>query len=335
VAILDSELVFTNCLLHSEKMVKKNWTTADMPQQDGKVIVVTGATSGLGYETAIELAKAGATVILVGRSVAKGQEALRSILNRIPNAKVEFEAADLASLKSVAEFAKRVIAKNEKLDILINNAGIMSPPKREVTEDGFEIQFVTNYLSHFALTAHLLPLLQKSPSPRVISLGSVAYRRAKIHFEDLQWEKGAYNYDVYSQSKLAVLMFALELQKRSDANGWGISSIAAHPGFAQTDIITKGPGDGGLFYTVAKWTKPLASHSAASGALSILFAATSPEAVAGEFYGPGGWFELKGSPAKAYIADHARDQLVATKLWDVSVALTGAKWPDSDKIQKF
>ncbi len=301
-----------------------DWTLADVPAQAGRSAVVTG-TGGLGYETALGLAGAGASVILAGRNPSKGAESVARIRKRHPDATVAFEDLDLASLASVARFAERLTARGGGLDLLINNAGVMAPPTRKLTADGFELQFGTNHLGHFALTARLLPLLRAGSAPRVVSVSSGAHQVGKIRFEDLQWERGYSPWAAYSQSKLANLMFALELQRRSDAHGWGLTSLAAHPGYARTDLITNGPGHGGAMSRISGLLAPIASQSAAEGALPTLFAATSPDARGGGYYGPTRMFEMKGPPGPARIARQAQDAGAAARLWEVSERLTGIR----------
>ena len=301
----------------------KTWTIDDIPTQIGKLAVITGATGGLGYETALALAGAGAEVILSGRNAQKGQDALRRIRAEHPQATVRFEVLDLASLASVADFARRITAENRRIDILINNAGVMALAKRQVTVDGFERQLGTNYLGHFALTAALLPLLRGA---RVVNLSSIAHRNGRIDFDDLQGERRYRPWPIYAQSKLAMLMFALELQRRSDAAGWDITSIAAHPGWARTQLIANGPGAKGVLGVMSRFVAPFFSHSAAAGALPILFAATAPEAKASGYYGPSGFYEMKGPVAPAQIMPQASDAAVAARLWEVSARLTGANW---------
>jgi NAD(P)-dependent dehydrogenase (short-subunit alcohol dehydrogenase family) len=304
------------------------WTTADIPSQAGKRALVTGATGGLGYETSLELARAGAEVILTGRSDAKGRTALERIRREVPAAQIRFEPIDLASLASISRATKRLLEEDLAIDVLVNNAGVMMLPKHEKTADGFERQFGTNYLGHFALTAQLLALLQKSAAPRVVNLSSIAHRRGKIAFDNLQGERAYKAWPAYEQSKLAMLVFALELQRRSDANGWRLMSNAAHPGFARTDLIANGPGDTGVLALVSRAMKPFLSHSAAAGALPTLLAATSPDARPAAYYGPKGFQEMMGAPAEARIYPQARDTAVAAKLWDASVKLTGVSWPE-------
>jgi NAD(P)-dependent dehydrogenase (short-subunit alcohol dehydrogenase family) len=311
---------------HAAGVKNTNWTVADIPSQAGRLAVVTG-TGGLGYETALELVGAGAEVILAGRNDAKGQESVEKIRALHPAAKVAFGRLDLASLASVAEFASRFADSHNALDLLVNNAGVMTPTTRQTTEDGFELQFGTNYLSHFALTARLLPLLQRGQQPRVVNVSSGAHRLGgAIHFDNLQAEHSYRPWTFYAQSKLAILMFAFELQRRSDSNGWGLISNAAHPGYARTELIANGPGRNRVSSRISIFLQPLMSHSAAAGALPTLFAATSPDARGEGYYGPGGLFELTGSPAPAIVGPRAKDLAVAKKLWDISERLTGASF---------
>jgi NAD(P)-dependent dehydrogenase (short-subunit alcohol dehydrogenase family) len=293
----------------------------EIPSQLGRTAVVTGATGGLGYETALALAKAGAEVILTGRDDRKGQSANEKIGREAVGAKVNYERLDLASLASIAEFSERMRGR-PSLDLLINNAGVMALPRRQTTADGFEMQFGTNHLGHFALTARLLPLLRRASAPRVVSLSSLAHRTGLIDFGDLQAERLYSPWKAYGQSKLACLMFALELQRRSDAAGWKLTSIAAHPGLARTNLFASGPG--GLISLATDFVAPFVGQSAADGARPILFAATSPLAKPGAYYGPGGFSELRGAPASALIMPQARNTAAAAKLWDVSASLTHA-----------
>ena len=299
---------------------------ADIPPQNGRTAVITGATGGLGYETALALAGAGATVVLTGRNDAKGRGALEQIRIQVPNARISYEELDLAKLASVADFAARFGAAHTSLDLLVNNAGVMALPKRQETADGFEMQLGTNYLGHYALTARLLPLLRRGSQPRVVNLSSLAHRSGAINFDDLQSRRSYSPWKAYCQSKLAMLIFAFELQRRSDAAGWGLMSNAAHPGYARTDLIPNGPGARGLMWQVSKSLQPLISHSAAAGALPTLFAATSPQAKPAGYYGPNWFYELKGPPVPAKVMPQARDAAVAARLWDVSAALTGVSF---------
>jgi NAD(P)-dependent dehydrogenase (short-subunit alcohol dehydrogenase family) len=303
-----------------------DWTTADIPPLNGKTAVITGATGGLGYETALVLAGAGAVVVLTGRNDAKGRDAIQRIRGQFPDAKVSYETLDLASLAAVADFAKRFTAAHASLDLLINNAGVMALPQRQATADGFEMQFGINYLGHYALTAHLLPWLRRGNQPRVVNLSSLTHRSGVIDFDDLQGTRSYSPSKAYAQSKLAMLMFALELQRRSNAAGWGLMSNAAHPGYARTDLIANGPGNSGLLWLLIKSLQPFISQSAAEGALPTLFAATAPEAEPAGYYGPNWFYELKGPPVPAKIMSQAKDVAVAARLWDVSAALTGVSF---------
>ena len=306
-----------------------SWSVADIPSQRGKLAVVTGATGGLGYETALALAGAGAEVLVTGRNAEKGSAAITSIRRVAPSAKVRFEMLDLASLVSVRRFAAKMVANGRPLDLLINNAGVMNLPTRRLTEDGFELQFGTNHLSHFALTGLLLPVLRKAEAPRVVNVSSIAHRGGKIDFANLQAERKYRSWPAYQQSKLANLLFTFELQRRSDAYGWGLMSNAAHPGFARTDLIPNGPGAKGMMAVMSKTLGLFISHSAAAGALPTLFAATSSAAAPMGYYGPNGFYEMKGAVAPAKIFPQAKDEAVARRLWEVSERLTGVNWPDT------
>jgi len=296
------------------------WTAADIPPQTARTAVVTG-TGGLGLEDAVALARAGARVIVAGRNADKGAAAVHRILQAAPEAVVRFEPLDLADLKSVRRFALRLQQSLDRVDLLINNAAVMTPPRRRVTADGFELQFGTNYLGHFALTAHLMPLLCRSMMPRVVTLSSVAARAARIDFDDLQAERRYRPMTAYGQSKLACLMFALELQRRSIAAGWGVQSIAAHPGIARTDLLVNGAGawSGVGVLRKALW---FLFQPAAQGALPTLFAGTSPHAKGGQYYGPDGLGETRGHPAAAELPRQALDLDVARRLWAQSERLT-------------
>lgn len=293
------------------------WTASDIPSQTGRTAVITG-TGGLGLEDALALARAGAEVILAGRNSVKGEAALARVRGQVPGANIRFELMDLASLRSIADFAGRLQTQLGSLDLLINNAAVMTPPRRQTTEDDFELQWGTNYLGHFALTAHLLPLLRKGRQPRVVSLSSVAARSGAIHFDDLQAARGYQPMVAYAQSKLACLMFALELQRR----GLGVTSVAAHPGISRTDLLPNGAGPlsfAGLMRKVF-W---FLFQPAAQGALPTLYAATSPAARGGAYYGPHRLFETRGYPRPAKIPAQALDAEACSRLWRVSEEMTG------------
>ncbi|NKE46242.1 SDR family oxidoreductase [Roseomonas frigidaquae] len=302
------------------------WTEHDIPSLHGRRAVVTGGTSGIGRATATGLAAAGAEVIVAGRDPARGAEAMRQIAEHAPGASVCFERLDLACLASVASFAARVAARHDAVDILVNDAGVMALPQRRVTADGFEMQFGVNHLGHFALTALLLPLLRRAPAARVVGVTSLSHRMGRIDFDDLQAARCYAPWKAYSQSKLAVLMFVLELQRRSDAAGWGLTSVAAHPGWAMTNLYSNGPASEGTppFLTrMMRLGTRVFSHSAVRGAGPILFAATSPTVHGGSFHGRRWLWEMRGPPAPARIAPQARDVRVAQRLWEVSARLTG------------
>lgn len=300
------------------------WTASDIPSQRGRTALVTGP-GGLGYETALALARAGATVILAGRSVAKGAEATRRIRDAVPGADVAFALIDLASLDSIAAGAARLRDALGSLDLLVNNAGVMTPPQRRTTRDGFELQFGTNHLGHFALTAQLLPLLCKGADARVVSLSSVAARQGRFDFDDLQPERDYRPMVAYAQSKLACLVFAMELQRRSVAAGWGLRSIAAHPGISRTDLLPNGAGADSAAGRARKLLWFL-FQPAAQGAWPTLYAATAARAEGGAYYGPAFLGETRGAPAIARVPDRALDLGNASRLWEESERLTGLRF---------
>lgn len=301
------------------------WTVSDVPPQHGRTAVVTGP-GGLGFETALALARAGAEVVLAGRNPEKGEEALARVRAAVPQARAAFEQVDLADLGSIAAFAERLKGSRGKLDLLINNAGVMAPPERRTTRDGFELQFGTNYLGPFALTARLLPLLLAGDRPRVVNVSSLAHRNGKVDFDDLQTERPYKPFRAYGLSKLAQVLFTLELQRRSDAQGWGLLSLAAHPGLSRTELIDNGQGASSIMARAMGMLGPLFWQAAAQGALPTLYAAVAPEASGGGFYGPDGPMEMKGSPKPAWIAPAARSPETAARLWEVSEQLTGVSF---------
>lgn len=306
------------------------FTAARVPDQTGRLIVITGANSGTGFEAARVLAAKGAEVVVAARNEKKAEEAIARIRRETPSANVRFEALDLSSQASVRAAAERLNAPGRPIDVLINNAGVMALPTRQVSEDGFELQLATNYLGHFALTGLLLPLLRAGKA-RTVQLSSIAHRQGRIYLDDLQVEDYR-PWKAYAQSKLAMLMFALELDRRSQANGWGITSVAAHPGYARTALIENGP----LIASPAarvfhRWIfrpliEPLVSHSAAAGALPILMAATSPDVKPGGYYGATRLNELRGPAGPVGMRPWARDEAVAARLWEESERLTGVRW---------
>jgi len=301
-----------------------DWTASDIPPQKGRIAVVSG-TGGLGFESALALARSGARVIIAGRNEQKGREAINRIRHMVHEAEVSFERLDLASLDSIEAFSIRMLGALPSLDLLINNAAVMTPPRREMTADGFELQLGTNYLGHFALTAQLLPLLRLGMSARVVSVSSIAGRDGKIQFDDLQFEQSYNPMHAYSQSKLACLMFALELQRRSDAAGWGIQSVAAHPGIARTELLLNGSGPWSAAGITRRFLWFL-FQPAARGALPTLFAATASQAQAAGYYGPNRLSEVRGYPGPAKLPAQALDSKVAERLWIESERLTGTSF---------
>lgn len=302
------------------------WTEADIPPQAGRRIVVTG-TGGLGFEAARALSAKGAEIILAGRNPKKGREAVDRLHQQNPDSRLRFEQLDLASLASVQGFADRMAEDAAPIDILINNAGVAIVKERRLTEDGFELQFGTNHLGHFALTMRLMPLLLQAPSPRVVSLSSSMHRRGKIDFDDLQSSKSYSPTGAYGQSKLATLMFALELDARMKAQGLPLISAAAHPGIARTDLMNNGPAGQPVLQALSHVIERIMGQSAADGALPLLRAAIDPTVVGGEYFGPARWAESKGAPVPAKISASALDKAARARLWDLSVQLTRIDFP--------
>ncbi len=307
-------------------MAGVKWTAAGMPPQAGKTILITGANSGIGYQAALELARHGAHVVLGCRNVGKGREALARLKNEVPGATAETEELDVASLSSIRAFAERMLAKDTSLDVLINNAGVMALSSRELTADGFERQFGTNHLGHFALTGLLLPALGKVEAPRVVTVASLAHRTGKIEFDNLQSERAYKPWDTYNNSKLANILFAKELDRRARAAGMNLLSVAVHPGISKTSIFANGPSSTDLKSMIVKLAAPLLMQSDAMGALPTEYAATSPDVRGGEYIGPDGMGELKGYPTVVKPRPQALDEATAKRLWEVSEQLTGVSY---------
>jgi NAD(P)-dependent dehydrogenase (short-subunit alcohol dehydrogenase family) len=298
-----------------------SWTAAEIPDQTGRLAIVTGANSGLGRSTAWELARAGATVIVACRNTAKGEEAAARIRQDVPDADLRVEQLDLADLDSVRSFADGLA--EDRVDLLINNAGVMAPPRR-LTKDGFESQFGTNHLGHFALTGRLLPLLLAAPEPRVVTVSSAAHRMGRIRFDDLQGERRYFAWLAYGQSKLANLMFCFELQRRATEAGTALKSMAAHPGYAATNLQFAAPRlPDRIVMTV---TNRVIAQSPRMGALPSLYAATVPELPGGSFVGPDGFLEQRGHPHVVTAAGRAYDEDAWRRLWEVSEELTGVHY---------
>ena len=303
------------------------WAIADIPVQSGRVAIVTGANSGLGSESALALAAKGAHVVLACRDAAKAQSALQAIRAASPAVSVEAMALDLASLASVRAFAEAFVAQHERLDLLCNNAGVMAIPHRR-TADGFEMQFGTNHLGHFALTGLLLPRLLDTPGARVVSVSSSAHRPGKIHWDDLQLERSYRNWRAYAQSKLANLLFAFELDRRLRKAGTSVISVAAHPGYAATNLQSVGARMEGsrALERLFEVANRLIAQSAAMGALPTLYAATAPEVQGGDYFGPASLGEMWGHPRKVRSSARSKDLADAARLWKLSEALTDVRF---------
>ncbi len=302
------------------------WTAEQIPDQHGRTAIVTGANSGLGLVTARELARHGASVVLACRNAEKGLQALHSIERAVPGAQLELAALDLSSLASTKAFAERFSSAHDGLDLLINNAGVMAPPRRQ-TEDGFELQLGTNLLGHFALTARLIAIMEGHRDARVVTLSSNAHKMGRINFDDLQSEHGYSRWRAYGQSKLADLMFSLELDRRLRAAGSTVTSVAAHPGYAATNLQTAAAP--AIDRLVMQLTNVVMAQSADMGALPSLYAATFPELEGGSYVGPDGLGEFRGHPHVVSPSRAARDEQVAARLWTFSEELTDVPFPAS------
>ncbi len=294
------------------------WTAKDIPDQSGRMVLITGANSGVGYESAVALAQKGARVVMAVRSMDKGQKARQELLKRASGASVDLMALDLGSLKSVRAFAENFNAQYDRLDVLMNNAGIMAPPYRQ-TEDGFESQFGTNHLGHFALTGLLLPRLLETPKSRIVTVSSSAYLLGRMNFEDLQSEKGYRPTRAYNQSKLANILFAQELQRRLDRAGADVISVASQPGYAVTNLQNDQRGIAN--YTLYPLLRLLMSHPADVGATYQLYAATAPDVRGGDYYEPKR--TLVGEVVRSEMNARGKNAADAARLWAISEQLTG------------
>lgn len=302
----------------------ERWLEAHIPPQAGKTVLITGANSGLGFEAAKVLAAKGARVIMAVRDQAKGERAAAEIRQATPAADLELLLLDLASLVSIRDAAAAVARPHDRLDVLINNAGVMAIPRR-TTADGFEMQLGTNHLGHFALTGLLLPLILKTPAARVVTVSSSAHLLGRINFADLQGERRYQPWLAYGQSKLANLLFAYELQRRLAAAGSSAISIAAHPGYAATNLQAVGPEMAGstLGKRLMTFANRFFARSAAMGALPEVYAATAPDVRGGDYIGPDGPLGQQGYPRKVQSSGRSHDRDVAARLWAVSEALMG------------
>ncbi|MGV0042903.1 SDR family NAD(P)-dependent oxidoreductase [Mycobacterium colombiense] len=303
----------------------RNWSEGDVPDQSGRVVVVTGANTGIGYETAAVLAYRGAHVVLAVRNLEKGNAALARIVAASPRADVTLQKLDLTSLDAIRSAADALRAAYPRIDLLINNAGVMWTPK-QVTADGFELQFGTNHLGHFALTGLLLDNLLSVRDSRVVTVSSLGHRlRAAIHFDDLQWEHGYDRIAAYGQSKLANLLFTYELQRRLAANADARTiAVAAHPGGSNTELARNLPG---VFRPLKAVLGPVLFQSPAMGALPTLRAATDPAVQGGQYYGPAGFLEQRGRPKLVKSSAQSHDEELQRRLWAVSEELTSVSFP--------
>jgi NAD(P)-dependent dehydrogenase (short-subunit alcohol dehydrogenase family) len=304
-----------------------DWTENDVPDQSGRIALITGANSGIGWDAARVLAARGAVVLLGARSRERGGEAMARIRAIHPAAAVRLLEVDLSDLESVARAAEQVRSEHTRLDLLINNAGLMMIPARK-TAQGFEMQLGVNHLGHFALTGQLLPQLQATPGSRVVSVSSNGHKFGRIRFEDLHWESGYSPAGAYAQSKLANLLFTFELQRRLEAAGCDTTALAAHPGGSNTNLGRENPG--GLGYTLLGVLRPLferfVAQSSAMGALTTLRAAVDPGARGGEYYGPGGRMEQTGYPVRVDSNERSKNAEDARRLWELSEQATGGKY---------
>jgi NAD(P)-dependent dehydrogenase (short-subunit alcohol dehydrogenase family) len=299
------------------------WTAEEVPDQHGRTAVVTGGNSGLGRIVGRELGRRGAKVIIASRDNAKSAEAAKEITAAYPSSTVEAAQLDLGNLSSIRAFADRIVAGNDHIDLLINNAGVMAAPYQR-TADGFELQFGTNHLGHFALTGLLLPLLYGRSEARVVTVSSNNHKGGRIRFDDLQGEQRYSRWGAYAQSKLANLLFAFELDRRLKAGGWKLISVAAHPGYSATNLQLSGPP---LHERLGmRLSNRLFAQSAEMGALPILYAATAPDVEGGSYVGPDGRGELRGHPVLVDASARAYGEEAARRLWDISEQLTDVRY---------
>ena len=300
------------------------WNASDIPDLKGKIVLVTGANSGLGYQESLALARKGAMVIMAVRDRNKGNAACERIKAEIPDAELLVMKLDLANIESIKHVADTYLEEFERLDILINNAGLMAVPLLRTTQ-GFEMQFGTNHLGHFALTALLIDIINRTPSSRIVNVSSMAYRMGKINFDDLNWEKSYNRWTAYGQSKLANLLFTIELDRRLKLAEKQTIVATAHPGYSATNLQIRGAEIEGAKFkkSIMNLSNSLLGQSACKGALPILYAATAPDVVSSRFYGPDGLLGMHGYPREVRMDPVRVNPVVAAKLWEVSEMLTG------------
>ncbi|GAB3386724.1 SDR family NAD(P)-dependent oxidoreductase [Azotobacter armeniacus] len=306
----------------------RGWTSSDIPDQTGRSVLVTGANSGLGFLTSLELARHGAHVLMTARDLQKGRDALARIQAHRPRGSAELRQLDLTDLEQVKAFGERLIAEETRIDLLVNNAGIMMPP-HTLTPQGHELQFGVNHLAHFALTGLLLPRIGESRDGRVVTITSDLHKRGRIHFGDLAGEHKYGRIAFYAQSKFANVLFALELDRRLRAVGAPIKSVLAHPGYAATNLQMSGPR--GILKLFLRFGNRFLAQPAEMGVLPQLYAATAPEVESGEFVGPDGRNEKKGYPTRVRPVEVALDTSLAGQVWQLSMDLTGVR-PDFSKM---
>jgi len=313
-------------------MARSSWSIGSLPSAIGKTVVVTGANSGIGFEAALQFARKGAHTVLACRDPVKGLFAADCIRAELPNSNVEVLQLDLASLRSIRSFTKEFGMRNRKLDVLCNNAGVMALP-RGLTEDGFEMQLGVNHLGHYALTGLLLDRLLAANEPRVVTVASSAHRTGVIHFDDLNWTQGYRKWRAYGQSKLANLLFTFELHRRIESHKLNLLSVACHPGYAATNLQIAGPRMEGrrgreMLFRLAN---RLIAQEPATGALTLLHASLSVEVTGGDYIGPRGFAQARGTPTKVTCSSAARDPVAGARLWEVSREVTGVDYPLLDE----
>lgn len=308
----------------------RGWTSTDIPDQTGRTVLVTGANSGLGFLTCLELARHGARVIMTARDLEKGRGAQARILATGSKGRVDLRQLDLANLDQVKAFGERLITEGTPVDVLVNNAGVMMPP-RSLTPQGHELQFGVNHLAHFALTGLLLPQLLARRDGRVVTVSSDLHKRGRIRFDDLTGSRGYGRVAFYAQSKFANVLFALELDRRLKAAGVPVKSVLAHPGYAATNLQLNGPS--GILKLFLRFGNRVLAQAAEMGVLPQLYASTAPDVEGGVFIGPDGKNEKQGYPTRVQPAEAARDTTLAKRLWQLSEDLTGVR-PDFSNTKR-